>query len=162
MLTDLQQIFERLNTAGVRYLVCGGLAVIVHGHLRTTHDLDLALAMDASNLEKAMTVFGELGFVPHLPVKTEDFADQATRQRWMREKNMQVFSLIAADRKDLMVDLFCEPPFDFDQEWDQALITTFGPGFPDCRVVSLSTLRDMKRRAGRAIDLDDLRQLPDA
>jgi hypothetical protein len=161
MLADLHAIFERLNAVGTRYLVCGGFAVIVHGHLRTTHDLDLVLAMDQPNLKKGLSALQELGFEPHLPVKVEEFVDPSVRSRWIREKNMQVFSLVAPLRKDLVVDLFCEPPFDFEEEWKQSLITTFGPGFPECHVVSLKTLREMKRTASRPVDLEDLRQLPD-
>lgn len=34
-------IFEALHDAGCRYLVAGGVAVLLHGYLRVTFDLDL-------------------------------------------------------------------------------------------------------------------------
>ena len=88
-----------------------------------------------------------MGFQPHLPVNASDFADPDIRRRWREEQNMQVFSLRAPAREDLVIDLFCDLPFDFENEWEQALETTLGPDFPPCRIVSLSTLRAMIRLA---------------
>lgn len=39
----IEAVFDALNAAGVRYLVVGGVAVVLHGHLRTTADLDLVV-----------------------------------------------------------------------------------------------------------------------
>lgn len=36
----IEQVLGALNGAGVRYLIVGGVAVVLHGHLRTTADLD--------------------------------------------------------------------------------------------------------------------------
>lgn len=45
-----QPIFQALNHSGVRYVVVGGVAVVLQGHARLTVDLDLIvdLAADAS------------------------------------------------------------------------------------------------------------------
>lgn len=160
MLRHFQELIENLNEAGVRYLVCGGLAVVAHGHVRVTHDIDLALALDQSNLRSALRLFEALGFNPLLPVKITAFADPSIRERWETEKGMQVFSLTAPSRQDLVIDLFCRPPFDFEEEWNRSEEVVLGPEFPPCRVVSLPTLRTMKSLAGRPIDLDDLNHLP--
>jgi hypothetical protein len=42
--TDFEQIFEALGQAGVRYVVVGGVAVVLHGHPRLTADRDLVVA----------------------------------------------------------------------------------------------------------------------
>jgi hypothetical protein len=49
-----------LNDAGVRYLVVGGVAVVLHGRLRTTTDLDLWLDPDPGNLERATKALAAL------------------------------------------------------------------------------------------------------
>jgi len=36
-----EPVLKILNDAGVRYLIVGGVAVVLHGFLRTTGDLDL-------------------------------------------------------------------------------------------------------------------------
>jgi hypothetical protein len=44
-----------LERAGVRYLVVGGVAVVLHGYLRTTLDLDLVIQLEPDNLDRALT-----------------------------------------------------------------------------------------------------------
>ena len=39
-------LFHKIEDAGVRYLVVGGIAVNLHGINRLTHDVDLMLALD--------------------------------------------------------------------------------------------------------------------
>ncbi len=90
---ELERVFDALNRAGVRYLVVGGVAVVLHGHLRTTHDLDLVLELGAKNVREALRVFAALGFAPRAPVPLESFADPESRARWIREKSLVVFSL---------------------------------------------------------------------
>lgn len=43
----------RSTSAGVRYLVAGGLAVNAHGYVRFTADIDLVIALDADNIISA-------------------------------------------------------------------------------------------------------------
>ncbi|MBM3357125.1 MAG: hypothetical protein FJY54_05305 [Betaproteobacteria bacterium] len=42
-LASFEALVAALETARVRYLVAGGLAVSAHGHLRFTHDVDLVV-----------------------------------------------------------------------------------------------------------------------
>jgi hypothetical protein len=46
----LERVLKALNEADVRYLVVGGVAVVLHGHLRTTADLDLAVELERDNV----------------------------------------------------------------------------------------------------------------
>jgi predicted nucleotidyltransferase len=38
-----EPLFKALNDAGIRYVVVGGLAVVLHGHARLTADVDLVV-----------------------------------------------------------------------------------------------------------------------
>jgi predicted nucleotidyltransferase len=49
-LNDFAAALRDLNAAGVRYVVVGGLAVIRHGAVRATKDVDVAVATDDENL----------------------------------------------------------------------------------------------------------------
>jgi predicted nucleotidyltransferase len=51
-----------LEDNGVRYLVIGGYAVIMHGHPRFTADLDLAISPDELNAELLVRALHEFGF----------------------------------------------------------------------------------------------------
>ena len=53
-------VFVALNEASVPFLVIGGLAVVLHGHLRNTFDLDLLIA--ESKLAAARAALNDLGY----------------------------------------------------------------------------------------------------
>ena len=55
-------VFLSLDEAGVPFLVIGGHAVVLHGHLRNTFDLDLLIA--DSKLAAARAVLTSLGYRP--------------------------------------------------------------------------------------------------
>jgi predicted nucleotidyltransferase len=49
---DLGELFRALAEHGVDFLVIGGVAAQVHGHRRTTKDLDVTPAPDPTNFER--------------------------------------------------------------------------------------------------------------
>lgn len=153
----VEWVLTALEREGVRYLVVGGVAVVLHGHLRTTLDLDLVLQLDRDNLERALKAFADLGFQPQAPVPLHSFADRRNRESWRREKNMTVFSLWHADHPGFAVDLFVEEPFDFDAVYRRALRVPL-QGL-QATVVSRDDLVAMKRATGRAQDLEDVAAL---
>jgi len=57
------------------YVVGGGFAVILHGHLRATRDLDLVIGFAPANVAKACDALAAIGLRPRLPVTFEDFAE---------------------------------------------------------------------------------------
>jgi hypothetical protein len=77
---DFDMIFAVLQRAGVRYLVVGGVAVVLHGHPRFTADLDLVVALDPKNARAAIEALGVLGYRPRAPVSGALFADPGTVQ----------------------------------------------------------------------------------
>jgi len=60
--------FSALNDNRVRYLVAGGLAVVAHGYLRTTQDIDLVLDLEEDNTRRALKALEELGYNPTVRV----------------------------------------------------------------------------------------------
>lgn len=50
-LEDLLALCRALNREGVRYLLIGGFAVILHGFVRTTKDIDLLVDPSDENVE---------------------------------------------------------------------------------------------------------------
>src|SRR6185295_1661053 len=147
---DIESLLTELSRLAVRYLVVGGVAVVLHGFLRATADLDLVLDLDPENLETAVDLLDRLGFRPRAPVPLRAFAEDAERKRWLAEKNLQVFSLWNSRMPGFEVDLFVEPPFDFAEAYARA---TWAPlGAENVPVVAIDDLIAMKRRAGRPRD----------
>src|SRR5207244_7455147 len=108
---EIEELLKDLNEGEVRYLVVGGVAVVLHGYARATFDLDLVIDLQTSNLERALRIFGDRGFRPRPPVPLESFADAAERHRWFDEKNLLVFSLWHPRKHAFEIDLFVKEPF---------------------------------------------------
>lgn len=58
---DLVALCRLLNSAGVRYMVYGGLACLLHGHERMTRDADLYVGPDRENIRKTLDALGRWG-----------------------------------------------------------------------------------------------------
>jgi hypothetical protein len=63
-------IFGCLERNGVRYVLIGGLAAILHGSPQLTFDADICPARDADNLEKLATALREM----NARIRTPDVA----------------------------------------------------------------------------------------
>lgn len=157
-ISQFEQVFGALQRADVRFLVVGGVAAIAHGVVRYTNDLDLVLAFDEANLLRGVKALEAIGLKPKIPVTAEEFSKEENRHRWTREKNMLVFQLAFFTADDLPVDIFIEPPFDFDEEYARSSRHELAPDL-FVPVVSADQLIEMKRRAGRPRDLDDIEKL---
>lgn len=152
-----EPIFAALNRSGVRYVVVGGVATVLHGHARLTVDVDLVVDLAPEEAMKAMVALERLGLVPRIPVEARDFADPAVRARWIRDKHMKVFPLIDPSDPLRQVDVFVEPPMEFTTLWERADIVDLGS--TTVRVACLDDLIAMKRAAGRRQDLADIEAL---
>jgi len=155
---SIEAIVLALNTAGARYLIAGGLAVVAHGYVRFTADLDLILDLEKENANRGLRALASLGYQPRAPVKLDDFADPQKRREWVSDKGLTVFSLFSREHVATEVDLFVELPFDFDAAYAAAARLEIAPGLP-ATFVSYEHLVELKRQAGRPQDLDDIAKL---
>ena len=155
---SVEAIIQALNQAEVRYLIVGGLAVVAHGYVRFTADMDLFLNLEARNLQRALAAFSRLGYRPRAPVRIEEFADTQLRQRWISKKGMKVFSLSSSEHPATEIDLFAEAPFDFDIAYASAVRLEVSPG-TIATFVDLDRLISLKSLAARPQDLQDIEQL---
>ncbi len=57
-------LLERLVARGIDFVLIGGFAVIVHGHVRLTRDVDIAFATDPGNREALGSLLVELDGTP--------------------------------------------------------------------------------------------------
>ena len=156
-LADVQAILRALNDADVRYLIVGGLAVVAHGYVRATVDIDIVLNLEKENALRAMKALDAIGYRPLVPVAATDFADEAIRRRWIEDKNMIVFQMRNPDRESTRLDIFVDEPFSFAKELAEAKWEDVaGIQAP---VLRLERLLQMKRESGRPQDLLDIEQL---
>lgn len=61
-LDDFDRIVASLNKNCVEFLIVGGYAVIFHGHVRNTKDLDIFIRRAPDNARRAVAALEEIGF----------------------------------------------------------------------------------------------------
>lgn len=157
-LSNLEQIFGALQSAEVRYIVVGGLAVIAHGYLRATKDIDLVIALEPENVRRAMGALSALGFRPKVPVKAAEFGDAETRRRWIEEKGMMVFQLVSDRFPFEPIDVFVREPFDFAREYQRCMWKQLNRELK-VPFISVEQLIELKLGAGRPQDIADVAEL---
>lgn len=156
---DVSQVdstFRALNAAHVRYLVVGGVAVIAHGYVRFTNDLDLVIGLESENVERALIALESINYRPLVPVAQRAFADPIQRECWIREKHMIVFQMLDIDKPKTRLVIFVREPFDFADEYAQAFWQEYRG--QDVPFVRRDAMFQMKRDAGRPHDLVDIDQ----
>jgi predicted nucleotidyltransferase len=150
----IEEIFQQLNGRNVRYVVVGGLATVLHGFPRLTADVDLVIDLEPEEARRAVQALVDLGLRPRAPVEPMQFADRETRESWLREKGMRVFSFFDSKNPLRVVDLFAQEPIPFEQLWARAEVLKVGQA--SARVAALEDLIALKRLAGRPQDLIDV------
>jgi predicted nucleotidyltransferase len=149
-----EPVIDALARAGVRYVIVGGVAVVLHGYARLTADLDVAVDLAPAEAAKAIRALTEAGLRPVATVDPQDFADPDIRARWVEERNMKVFSLRDAGNPMVVVDLFVTNPIEFATLWERSEeAELYGH---EVRIASVPDLIAMKRLAGRPQDESDI------
>jgi hypothetical protein len=159
MLETFEAVIRALDAKRVRFLVAGGLAVVAHGYLRGTKDIDLVIELVPQNIVEAFAALESAGYKAVIPVTAQQFADADQRAVWIRDKGMRVLNFWSDTHRDMSVDVFVTEPFPFEEEYRQALVKPLQSEIP-VRFVTIPTLIRMKEAANRPqdrIDIDNLR-----
>ena len=155
---DFTEIVKALNEAAVPFLVVGGIAVIAHGYGRNTYDVDLVIRLTPEFVSRAFAALASIGYAPRVPITAEQFGDAEKRRALLHEKEMQVLNFWSDEHRETPVDVFVAEPFDFEAEYERAVMQELIPGV-NARIISLATLLQMKKSAGRPKDLADIDEL---
>ena len=159
MSNHINEILFALTDANVEFILGGGVAAVLHGVERVTLDVDVALKMDAPNLEKFLQVMDRLGLHPRVPVPARDLMNPEAVRRMIEEKQALVFSFIDPDKPLRQVDVFLTKELSFDEmNTDAQAVTVKGRSF---RIVSAARLLQIKRsiQPPRDKDVFDIKAL---
>jgi hypothetical protein len=122
---ELERFLAALSGRDVRFVVCGGVACILHGVKRVTADLDIAVHMENRNLLRLVEAARELGLRPRVPEPLEALLDEGKRRQWQEVKQAKVFTLIAPDGV-LHIDVFLDYPIAYDELEADAQVVSAG------------------------------------
>jgi hypothetical protein len=147
----LERVCEALNQSGARYVIVGGYAVSLHGAVRGTLDIDVALRWTKNDLLKAEDALQKIGLVSRLPVTALDVFEY--RDEYIRNRNLIAWNFHNPVDPSELLDII----INFDAKGKKAvykqLSTTSVP------VLNIRDLIDMKKSSGRPQDIEDIKAL---
>jgi predicted nucleotidyltransferase len=111
----LKEMLVTLTDAGVEFVVGGGVACVLHGVERVTLDLDIAVEMTASNLDRLVNAVEKLKLQPRVPVSLADIGDPDFVHSMVIEKGALVFSLTDFGNPLRHLDIFLSPALSFER-----------------------------------------------
>ena len=148
-----ERLFARLNEAGVKYMVVGGVAVNLYGIERATGDVDLLVDLEDQNLKRFIEAANSLELVPRAPVELDRILDPAARRAWIKEKGMMAFSMYDRVNSWFQVDILIHEPVSFSHTYNKREeMDLEGTTVP---VAPVEALISMKESTGRPQDEAD-------
>ncbi len=142
MLNQLRDVFASFQRHNVKYVVIGGIAVVLHGVPRATFDLDILIEATPENAQRLLTALLEAGMgTASLTSADELLAHEITIFKdWVRIDVQTV-----------------TPGIQFEDAWQDREEMEY-QGQVLC-VISREGLIASKRAVGREVDLEDVRLL---
>ena len=143
-LTRLCQAFVEEH---LRYAVVGGYAVALHGAVRGTVDIDIALIWSLESLRRAERALTGIGLVSRLPISAADVF--RFRDEYVENRNMVAWNFYNPANLTEQVDIIVT--YDLEGKRRQRVDTPDGP----IQILSRRDLIAMKRASERPQDLED-------
>jgi hypothetical protein len=142
---DFIDFLKLFNQFQVDYILVGGYAVIFHGYNRTTGDLDVWVKPTVNNYRKMLLAFKEFGLSPF----------NMTENLFLNLDENDVFTF---GRPPVCIDILTKVKgLDFDNVFINSSMVKFD-GL-DVKMIDIRDLKNAKKAAGRAKDIDDLEHL---
>lgn len=145
------KIISALEVAKIRYAIVGGFAMVLHGAVRGTVDLDLLIELELDQFVGFEEVMLSLGFKARLPVDAKMIFQ--FRKDYIENRNLIAWSFYNPVLPHELVDVIITE----DLKRKKIVRKSFA-GHKIC-VIAISDLIKMKKKAGRPQDLADIESL---
>ncbi len=146
-MTFLERVCAALADVEVPYAIVGGHAVALHGAVRGTIDIDIALRLTRKALRDAESAFRNLGLTSRLPVSADAVFD--FREEYLENRNLVAWNFYNPDDLSEQVDIVLA--YDLKGKRTKQIKV----GKTQLKVLSIDDLIAMKRESGRPQDLAD-------
>lgn len=147
----LNDVCRTLEQEKVEYAVVGGCAVALHGAVRGTVDVDIAIKWTLENLKKMEKALKKIGLISTLPITAENlfhYQDEYVKNRKLITWNFY-------DPRNRLHQLDVVVTFNLHANEIETLKTSFGK----VKVLKVKDLIKMKKMACRPQDLEDVKAL---
>jgi hypothetical protein len=156
----LLELLRALVDGNVKFIVCGGVAAVLHGVERLTLDLDISLSMKPGNLRLFLKTMKDANMVPRAPLPPETILDKKLLEKISREKGAIVFTFIDNDKPFKQIDVFITEALSFDKLNGDSCAVELEKGY-EINILSAKKLLEMKLqiKPPREKDVSDIKAL---
>jgi hypothetical protein len=153
-------LIRDLVTHHVKFVVCGGVAVILQGVERLTMDLDLSVDMTKENLTRFLRAVEKNNLSPRAPIPAESLLDKDIVKALVEQKHATVFTFIDKANPFRQIDVFITEQNRYDAIVKDSIeiVVDTDTSF---RIASIDKLIEMKKeiKPVREKDLYDIKRL---
>ncbi len=155
----LKEILIELSKNNIKYIVFGGVAIVLHGVERMTLDLDLSLQMSEENLRKFLQIMDMFNMTPRAPVSPEILLNKDIVEYIKKEKNAIAFTFIDKDNPYKQVDVLIHDLLEY-EKWKNKIQEIEIFGYKIC-ILSKEAIIELKEKMEipRDKDLFDIKEL---
>jgi 3-hydroxyisobutyrate dehydrogenase-like beta-hydroxyacid dehydrogenase len=147
----IHDVCEALAKAKIPYAVVGGYAVALHGVLRGTVDVDVAIQWTLKNLEMVEKTLKTLGLVSRIPITAKDIYN--FRDEYVKNRNLIGWNFYDPKNPANQVDIIIT--YDLQKPQIETINTRSGK----IAVLAKKDLIAMKKASGRPQDIQDAKAL---
>lgn len=148
-----EKILRAFQKQKVKYVLVGGVAMNLLGSMRGTADLDILVEMSDENLKKITKIMKKFGYHVKQPLDLTKIADEKTRKKWIKDKNMKAFNFYKEESLE-EIDIIIESPVSYEEAEKKPIRIKIGNLM--LPVISINNLIKMKKKAARTIDKLDI------
>jgi hypothetical protein len=135
----------------VQYAIAGGWAVALHGAVRGTVDIDVALVLSVENLSRAEKALNSINLQSRLPLTPEELIQ--FREEYIRNKKLLAWRFMNPQDNAEIVDLLIL------EDLKDLQIQKIKVGSEPIPVISKKDLIKMKQKSDRPQDREDIKAL---
>lgn len=147
----LLNVIKNLNKSEIPYAIVGGFAMVLHGVVRGTVDLDFIMNLSAENFEKAEALLESMGLQSKLPLDAKmifQFKDE-----YIKNRNLIAWSFYNPKIPHEVVDIILT------EDLKKKKVTTINYAGIKIKVLAVDELIKMKKTSARPQDLMDVESL---
>lgn len=154
LMNYLYELVRKLAENDVKFIIAGGVAVVLHGVERVTMDLDIAIQLESDNVGRFIEVMKGYHMTPRVPVPAEVLLDRDALRMIVEEKHAVVFTFIDVDMPLKQVDVFLRDELSY-ETLIPATISVNLAGYK-IRVLTREKLIELKKHVTPVRDKDVL------